>query len=289
MRRYLLFIILLFLLAACQSENNNQIRPIRATPTPGTLYFSAVAKPVTFEEVAATPNQFLNQNIRVSGSFSALPKINCQPYRGPRISWALIDSGLQMNAVGFEKVVPLLPEDYPMTVEGIWRLYRGPLGCGKEPASDALWYLDVHKIVQPNPISIALNGGLVVAEESGGVVIQPTLPPVAPPVEAPTSTATPTPTPTTTMTPTATSTVTATVTSTPTPTATLTVSATQTVTGSVTPTPGTPTPGNTPTVTGTPDPSTTQTVPPPIGTATPDPDGDNTPAPYPNPTTDPYP
>lgn len=288
MRRYL-FIILLFLLVACQSESNNQIRPIRATPTPGTLYFSATAKPVSFEEIAAAPSQFLNQNIRVSGAYSTIPKINCLPYRGPYIRWALVDSALQMNAVGFEKVVQLLPEDYPMTVEGIWRLYRGPLGCGKEPASDAIWYLDVTKIVQPNPISIALNGELAVADQPGANDVPPTLPPVVPPGETPTTTLTPTPTPTGTPTLSATPTVTGTVLVTATATPTFTPTPTPTLTGSPTPSQGTPTPGGTLTPTGTPDPSVTQTVPPPIGTATPDPDGDNTPAPYPNPTTDPYP
>jgi hypothetical protein len=39
-----------------------------------------------------------------------------------------------------------------MTVEGYWRLYEGPLGCGKNAPRAAIWYLEVLRIVEPNPL-----------------------------------------------------------------------------------------------------------------------------------------
>jgi hypothetical protein len=292
MRRYLLLLItLLFVLVACQQENTSQIRPIRPAPTPGTTYFSSNATPVAFAEIAVAPRDFRNQLIRVTGNFAAQTPEKCLPYKGPRIKWALIDSDLQMNVVGFEKIVKLLPEDYPVTVEGVWRLYRGPLGCGKEPPVASLWYLDAIKIVQPNPISSALLAPEQRDEPDNTTDpgIEPTTPPTTRPAEGD---GTPTPTATATATPTATATATATPTATPTGTP---IDGTATTPGVTPPgqtptpdplatatvatpgTPGTPQPG----ATSTPIPNATEILPPPIGTATPDPNASATPSPYP--------
>ena len=47
-------------------------------------------------------------------------------------------------------------------VQGIWRFYAGPVGCGKESQeSKGLWYLDVEHILQPNPLPIAGNGAVI--------------------------------------------------------------------------------------------------------------------------------
>lgn len=301
MRRYIILLPLLFILllvVACNQDEPTGIRPIRATSTPGTLLFSADASPVTFSELAASPRQFLNRNIRVTGAYTPQEAPTCLPYRGPRVSWALVDSELQMNAAGYERIVALLPPDVPMTVEGIWRLYEGPLGCGKKPAISSVWYLDVLKIVQPNPI-VGADGVVAVLDSAEDAdTTRPPEPGVATPTTSvsptatgtatptATATATPTPSPTPTATPTVSATVTITGTPTITPTGTVTATPTATTTATVTITPS----GTPATATPSPTPDGTPVLPPPVGTSTPDPGGDATPTAYPGqPTSTPYP
>jgi hypothetical protein len=154
---------------------------------------------------------------------------------------------LQLNAVGFENVLRLLAEGTPMTVTGIWRLYSGPVGCGKAPPDANVWFLAVDQIVEPNPLFG--EGGVVLTVIAGSPPA--TLPPLD--LTAPTLEATPTLTATVPLAspdaPPATApavlpTVGASATATPTTTATLA-------------TPGTPTITATPTQTGTPGPSPT--------------------------------
>ena len=107
---------------------------------------------VDFDALNDSPADYVNQRIRVSGNYLRLEQVDCAQFSGPRIQWGLIADGLQLNAKGFEAIVlPILPPDTPMTVDGIWRRYAGPAGCGKEPAR-GLWYLEVEQIVQPNPL-----------------------------------------------------------------------------------------------------------------------------------------
>ncbi|MCB8977837.1 MAG: hypothetical protein H6657_10475 [Ardenticatenaceae bacterium] len=107
---------------------------------------------VNFDALNNNPSDYVNQRIRVSGNYLRLEPVDCALFSGPRIEWGLVANGLQLNAKGFEAIVlPIVPQDTPMTVEGIWRRYPGPAGCGKEPAR-GLWYLEVEQIVQPNPL-----------------------------------------------------------------------------------------------------------------------------------------
>jgi hypothetical protein len=49
-----------------------------------------------------------------------------------------------------------------LTVTGIWRVYEGPVGCGKEPPDGTVWYLEVDRIVEPNPLVGSGGPGLTV-------------------------------------------------------------------------------------------------------------------------------
>ncbi|MEZ4589737.1 MAG: hypothetical protein R3D55_01140 [Chloroflexota bacterium] len=107
---------------------------------------------VNFDALNDSPSEYANQRIRVTGNYLRLEPPDCTLFSGPRIQWGLVADGLQLNAVGFETIVlPIVPQNLQMTVEGIWRRYPGPAGCGKEPER-GLWYLDVEQIVAPNPL-----------------------------------------------------------------------------------------------------------------------------------------
>jgi hypothetical protein len=110
---------------------------------------------VDFDALNDSPSEYANKRIRVSGNYLRLEQVNCVLFSGPRIQWGLVAEGLQLNARGFELIVlPLVIPNTPMTLEGIWRRYPGPAGCGKEPTR-GLWYLEVEQIVQPNPLMAA--------------------------------------------------------------------------------------------------------------------------------------
>lgn len=127
--------------------------PILASPTPATVLLQNETTLVGFEELNADPAAFRNQSIQVTGNYTPIELPICQPYAGPRIQWSLVAEELQLNASGFERILRLAEPGISMTVKGVWRLYQGPLGCGKEPEDGAVWYLQVTQILEPNPIA----------------------------------------------------------------------------------------------------------------------------------------
>jgi hypothetical protein len=173
-----------------------------------------------------------------------LPAPDCNPYRGPAFIWSLADLAtdlvgrLRVDARGLEDVIYLVPEGTPVTVEGFWRLYQGPLGCGKNAPRAAVWYLEVLRIVAPNPFPGVLEGPRV-TPTAAGPEIEVT------PLTTPTLTPTPSPSPDPRLTPSVTplATVTPSATAsleplqTPSGTPTLAVTAGATVTATTTPTP----------------------------------------------------
>ncbi len=244
---------------------------------------------VTFSDLQADPEMYQDRLIGVTGLYLRLPAIECFPHSGHGAEWALIDEALRLDAVGYESVTSLLPSDTLMTVEGIFRLYEGPIGCGKGAPPGTAWFLEVIKIIAPNPLSgpiVSGPGGFYpgatsIPEGPGSSPVSPdstslpasstpgTLPPTASPVPTGTSAlATPSLTATniSTTSPTPEQTPTGTLTVTPTP------SNSPTGTLTVTPTPSspsaTPTFVTTPPIVVTPTDAYPGPIPP---TSTPDP------------------
>lgn len=293
-----LFIAVLLVLFFLLGPRTRPLKPLRTSETADPLPISSEANFVTFTDLNGSPVDYLNQFIRVSGSFNPLPLPECLPHSGPDIRWSLIADELQLDAIGFETIVREVPPGTVLTVQGIWRRYHGPFGCGKQPPPNDAWYLEVTQIIEPNPLfgadTVALDTilGPSPTPNNGeppsptAVNAQPTDEPTATPtaVTPPTTTATLifTPTPTTILL--ATETPTLIGTPSPSPTAasgTLTATPTPTLTPTptVTTAPGTPgTPTLTPTVTQTP---TAAPVPPTLVVATPDPYQGPTPSGYP--------
>ena len=240
-------------------------------------------EPVTFPVLDQDPAAYHNRLIRVTGAYAPLSLPECGRFRGPVVRWTLVDEGLRLDAVGFEGILSLVPDGIDLTVDGFWRLYEGPLGCGKEPPSDRLWYMEVVRLVQPNPLPL-LSGRALALDASPRISVTMSISTLTPtPVTD--GTATPSPTPTPSRTPTRTETPgpgTASVTpdSTARP--------TMTPTGTATDTPGSGVSTSTPTGTLMPTPTrtggSTPTLPPPTNTPSSYPgDPDVTPPPTPTP------
>ncbi|MCP4363347.1 MAG: hypothetical protein GY796_35555 [Chloroflexi bacterium] len=134
------------------NQPGRPLRPFYATPTGISLIVDGQPELVTFPELSNNAAQYHNQRIRVTGRYLRLTLPECALYNGPVIQWALVSDGLQLNAQGFEKPLSIISSGTTLTIEGIWRLYTGPVGCGKAPPSGNVWYLDVEQIVQPNPL-----------------------------------------------------------------------------------------------------------------------------------------
>lgn len=268
-------IIALALTVASAARPGRPLLPILPTPTPPDRLIDSTAETLSFATLNDDPAAFLNQVIAVTGEYTPVEVPDCRPFAGPAIAWSLVADNLQLNATGFERVLRLVEPGTMMTVSGVWRLYEGPAGCGKQPPDGVVWYLAVTRIVAPNPL---FGGPEAVLTFVPGDVATPVL--LTPEPETtlellPTTEATPgTPEPNL---PGGTPGLVAT----PVPTATgLPVTPLPTLPGGATtappPTPGTPPPGST--ATPTVDPNATPTTGPGAGTpgiptATPGPDG----------------
>lgn len=295
MRRFFFYtLFLLVTLAACQQKG--VFRP-EVTPAPVTNEV-ILGEPflVSFTELANNLERYQDTLIRVTGTYTPLAAPVCYTERGPRTRWSLVNEDKQMKVLRFEQVVvPLAWEGLTMTLDGVWRKYEGPLGCGKNAPQGVSWYLEALRIVEPNPIpDFFLNNtppsepvSTLTPEEIPSPDETPTAPGegTSPPPGYPGGTkegsATPTSTVTLPATPSATPSLPVTATPTPTPLATTPAAATPTETPSGTttpsPTPETATPEGTPTE--TPGPGTPSVTP-----ATPSGTTPATPTGYPAPT-----
>ncbi|MEM8856889.1 MAG: hypothetical protein AAGD96_01125 [Chloroflexota bacterium] len=152
-RTYFILFFTLFITvfgSACQYQDA-AFGPIFPTPT----HIGVVSRPpipVDFVTLNSDPELFLDRQIQVSGTYLPLREPVCNRQRGPQVDWYLISDGLEMNVSGYGSIVSLTPEQSFFTIEGIWRVYRGASGCAKEPTQETVWYLDIIRIVDPNPI-----------------------------------------------------------------------------------------------------------------------------------------
>jgi hypothetical protein len=155
-------------------DAEQQLLPMLPSPTPPTYAPLQEPETVTFTELNDNPLAYLNRSILVKGDYLPLEKVDCLNIVGPHMRWSLTADNLQLDALGFERIVRLLPVGTTMTVQGIWRLYQGPLGCGKGPPPGSMWYLDAKKIIQPNPM-ISEGSQAIPVEIKNGALELPSL------------------------------------------------------------------------------------------------------------------
>lgn len=269
---FVLLLCLGMLLLNWQTAQSRPLKPARPSPTPNPLLIEREPTSLSLSQLNEAPEAYIGRFIQVSGSPTRLTPPTCSPFNGPAIGWALVGEELQLNGQGFDRLLRQVAPDVTVTVKGIWRLYRGPLGCGKGPASGTLWYIDVTRIVAPNPLPLRDGTMLDITVQPADplATLAPDTPadPDQPPTADGTATPTPSPSPTaradTPATPTPTATDDPARTNTPTP--------TRGINTPPAPPPGT-TATNTPTPSLSPTPSPTsasgQPPPPPPATATP--------------------
>lgn len=162
----LYFLILAFCLTACGQEE------VITTPTPFDMGRTAVAivssgRPtaVSLAEVAADPESFAGQFLQLSGNYQHLPLLVCngEAHYSPA-GWLLVandqaeaetddapeSEAAMVAAGGFDSQLrTLIATGTPLTVNGFWRFWEGPVGCGKQAVPRQVWYLWVTEIVAP--------------------------------------------------------------------------------------------------------------------------------------------
>ena len=167
------------------NRGSGGLLPPLPTPTPVPENIGNEPIPLTLSALNEDPFAYINKVIRVSGAFTPLTPPTCERYSGPFFGWALVDENLQLDVVGFERIVGLVPPGTTMTVQGVWQRYEGPLGCGKGPARGNAWYLAATRILEPNPLVGVPGAGVDV--ESGAPDLPALLPtqiPTATPIGA---------------------------------------------------------------------------------------------------------
>lgn len=155
--RHLLFLlVLLTIFTACNEDS-------RPTPTPfpeneGTeeALNPAASLAISITDLAADPEAYANSFVEVTGQYRRLPLLVCDsdPHPSPA-TWQLVAEDDSLVAIGgFDSQVrSLLPNDLTITVAGVWQLFDGPVGCGKNASSMQIWYLKASDIISPSPIA----------------------------------------------------------------------------------------------------------------------------------------
>lgn len=143
--------LILYAIFSSFGRGQGQFRP-QVSPLPSNGLVNSEPIALTFSDLDANPLAYRNKLVRVAGNYTRLSPVVCTPFKGPRPRWGLVAEGFQMDMVGLNEIIDLAPEGATLTVDGVWRLYEGPLGCGKEPSSGSAWYLEARRIVQPNPL-----------------------------------------------------------------------------------------------------------------------------------------
>lgn len=151
--RVLLATVSLFLVGCGQPATANRIFSSRPAVT-------AVVPPgqplsVDIGQLQQAPEAYEDTLVRIIGEYRRAPVVVCDGItRSSPATWWLGQGQELIGANGFENLVHvLLPPGLTISVDGVWRSWRGPVGCGKDAPLQSVWYLAVTDIVSPRPVA----------------------------------------------------------------------------------------------------------------------------------------
>lgn len=204
-RNALVVVATLFLIVSgCLSDDGQSEIHSNRPQTVGSLP-AGPALVAEISELSQSPQAYAGSLVQVTGQYRRAPVVVCDGISRPSpVTWLLVEGERQIGARGLEHLVkPLLPSGLTVTVQGVWRHWRGPVGCGKDAPVRDEWHLVVTNFVAPSPVArVTLTpSGQAPRETAQAEVDVPTPTPTGPepggtPVSATnTSTAIPTATP----------------------------------------------------------------------------------------------
>ncbi|MFW6067990.1 MAG: hypothetical protein ACOC9E_00260 [Chloroflexota bacterium] len=151
--RFLLVAVVLFLVGCSQPVTTNRIYSNRTVSS----RIIPRGQPLSVElvQLQRAPEAYEDTLVRVSGRYRRSPIVVCDGIaRLSPATWRLEQNDAEIGAGGFESLVQnLLPPGLTVTVDGVWRSWRGPVGCGKDAPQQSIWYLQVTNIVSPSPVA----------------------------------------------------------------------------------------------------------------------------------------
>ncbi len=172
----LAFFVIIFTACATQGKFGPVVDVV--SPAVSGTYIGPVE--IDFVTLSENPAGYQNQLVQISGRYKLFeqdsPPVFCPNRKGPHLTWSLQGDGKHLNIAGFDQLVDLAPVGAAITVEGVWKRYEGPAGCGKEPADQVVWYLMVSRIIEPNPLLFVDTNVVVNIEPQSGGEIAPEQP-----------------------------------------------------------------------------------------------------------------
>lgn len=145
---------LLLLLGGCRSTEVVDTPTSMATMAPTILPASVMVVQARLVDLLNSPSNYEGLTVQVTGDYNRLPRLICEgEVHTPPARWSLVSGEVVVQAAGFEAMLrPPAGSTVTLTVEGRWQRWQGPIGCGKDAAQREIWYLDVSRILSPNPI-----------------------------------------------------------------------------------------------------------------------------------------
>ncbi len=177
--RNLIFLtILLTFMIACNGNTRPTPTPFAENDATEQALLTATPQEISITDLATDPEAYANTFLEISGRYRRLPLLVCNsdPHPAPA-TWQLQAEDGSFIAVGGldSQVRSLLPNDLTMTVAGVWQLFEGPVGCGKNAAGAQIWYLKVSHILSPSPIAqvtlTPTGSGIQIAEVDGETAV----------------------------------------------------------------------------------------------------------------------
>lgn len=150
-------ILVLVILAGCDSASRMTPTPFPATWTPGPALAAQQSFQVEIADLLAEPETYEGAYVQVTGLYRRRPLLICESESATNpapATWDLQDNtNLSIAAGEFDEALrSLLPDGLTLTVAGYWTLWEGQVGCGKQADKQAMWFLEVTDIVSPSPI-----------------------------------------------------------------------------------------------------------------------------------------
>ncbi|GJM42023.1 MAG: hypothetical protein DHS20C20_23050 [Ardenticatenaceae bacterium] len=156
LRPHIYLLVLLTFFAACSGDERPTPTPFSDEDVTEEALNPATPLEISINDLAADPESFVNSFVEITGQYQRLPLLVCDtdPHPSPA-TWQLrSEDGTLIAVGGFDSQLrPLLPNDLTITVAGVWQLFDGPVGCGKDAASSQIWYLKASDIISPSPIA----------------------------------------------------------------------------------------------------------------------------------------
>ncbi|MGB3714931.1 MAG: hypothetical protein WA996_10935, partial [Candidatus Promineifilaceae bacterium] len=111
---------------------------------------------VSLEELIGDPTAFVGDHLQLAGDLYRAPLSSCNSKeRLFPANWILSDGDLEIPVSNKSQELRQLGANVSdIVLAGRWLYWQGLVGCGRKAEVAEQWYLDVDRIVSPNPVAL---------------------------------------------------------------------------------------------------------------------------------------